>query len=50
VVGHVLIGAIAEVAGDAWTPEHQAAWTAAFDVVAEAMLEGAREAQLPQAA
>src|SRR5262249_52991185 len=41
VVGSVLIASMAEVAGDAWTPEFESAWTAAFDVVAGAMLEGA---------
>jgi hemoglobin-like flavoprotein len=41
VVGTVLIAAMAEVAGDAWEPRFERAWTAAFDVVAGAMLEGA---------
>ena len=42
VVGSVLIASMAEVAGDAWTPEFERAWAAAFEVVAGAMLEGAR--------
>jgi methyl-accepting chemotaxis protein len=41
VVGEVLIASMAEVAGHAWRPEHAAAWAAAFDIVAGAMLEGA---------
>ena len=41
VVGEVLIASMAEVAGDAWRPEHQRAWSRALDVVAGAMLEGA---------
>src|SRR5688572_17381996 len=50
VVGQVLIASMAEIAGDAWRPEYERAWGAAFDVVAGAMLEGAASAQLPQAA
>ncbi len=50
VVGQALIAAMAEVAGDAWRPGWSAAWAAAFDVVAGAMLDGAREAQLQRAA
>jgi methyl-accepting chemotaxis protein len=44
VVGEVLIASMAEVAGEAWKPEHQRAWTAAIAVVAGAMLEGAATA------
>ena len=50
VVGEVLVASMADVAGDAWRPEHQRAWAQAVDVVAGAMLEGAASAQLPQAA
>ncbi len=50
VVGRVLIGAMATVAGDAWRPEHERAWSAAFAVVAGAMLEGAAQAQPAAAA
>ena len=50
VVGQVLIGSMAEVAGDAWLPEYERAWAAAFEVVAGAMLEGAAAATLPRAA
>src|SRR5213078_4682802 len=38
VVGEVLIASMAEVAGDAWRPEYERAWAAAFAVVAGAML------------
>ncbi len=50
IVGHVLLASMAQVAGDAWRPEHQRAWAAAFDVVAGAMLAGAASAQLADAA
>jgi hemoglobin-like flavoprotein len=50
VVGEVLIGAMARVAGPAWKPEHEAAWPKAFGVVAAAMIEGAEAAQLDAAA
>jgi methyl-accepting chemotaxis protein len=50
VVGEVLIAAMAEVAGAAWRPEHEAAWAAAFGVVAGAMLDGAAAAELEAAA
>ena len=45
VVGEVLIASLAEVAGEAWRPEHELAWAAAFAVIADAMLSGAREAE-----
>lgn len=41
VVGEVLIGAMAEVAGDKWKPEYTAAWQEAYDVVKDVMLRGA---------
>jgi hemoglobin-like flavoprotein len=50
VVGAVLIASMAEVAGDAWQPEYENAWVAAYSVVSGAMLEGADAAQLDQAA
>ena len=49
-MGRVLIDAMAEVAGEAWRPEYERAWAAAFDVVAEAMMDGAASAQLAVAA
>ena len=50
VVGNVLIGAMAHVAGPGWEPRFAKAWTEAFGVVAGAMLEGAREAEVALAA
>ena len=50
VVGRVLIDAMAEVAAEAWRPEYERAWAAAFDVVAEAMMDGAASAQVAVAA
>jgi hemoglobin-like flavoprotein len=50
VVGEVLLASMAEVAGPAWTPEFERAWTTAFGVVSGAMLEGAAEAKLQVAA
>jgi hemoglobin-like flavoprotein len=41
VVGQVLISSMGEVAGPAWSARYERAWTAAFDVVADAMLDGA---------
>ena len=46
VVGAALIGAMAEIAGAGWRPAYEEAWSAAFDVVAGAMLAGAGEAEL----
>ena len=50
VVGTVLISSMAAVAGDDWKPEHEAAWSAAFEIVAATMLEGAAAAELRAAA
>lgn len=41
VVGEVLIGAMAEIAGDSWKPEYTAAWQEAYGVVQNVMLSGA---------
>ena len=41
VVGQVLLGAMAEVAGDAWKPEYTSAWQEAYGVVQDVMLSGA---------
>lgn len=41
VVGAVLIESMAQLAGDAWRPEYQQAWSDAFALVAGAMLDGA---------
>jgi methyl-accepting chemotaxis protein len=49
VVGAVLIASMAEIAGDTWRPEHEQAWSAAFAVVAGAMIDGA-EGELDLAA
>jgi hemoglobin-like flavoprotein len=50
VVGEVLIAAMADIAGPAWRPEHERAWSEAVAVVAGAMLDGARTATLRAAA
>jgi hemoglobin-like flavoprotein len=50
VVGAALIEAMAEIAGPDWKPEYEQAWSAAFGVVAGAMLAGAAEAELAAAA
>ena len=36
---------MAEIAGDAWTTEIEAAWAGALGLVATAMLEGAEDAE-----
>jgi hemoglobin-like flavoprotein len=50
VVGDVLIASMAKIAGDAWSPEYEAAWGEAFGIVAGAMIEGAELAELEAAA
>lgn len=50
VVGEILIASMAEIAGSAWTPGYEQAWSGAFGIVASAMLEGAERAQLEAAA
>lgn len=50
VVGQVLIASMAEVAGDAWRPEYERAWGAAFEIVSTVMIEGATAAELELAA
>jgi hemoglobin-like flavoprotein len=46
VVGATLIASMAAVAGGDWKPEYETAWSAAFELVAGAMLAGAAEASL----
>lgn len=41
VVGETLIASMAEVAGDAWRPQYERAWAAAFEVIAGVMIDGA---------
>ena len=50
VVGEVLIASMAELAADAWRPEFERAWAAAFGVVAGVMIEGAAATELDAAA
>ena len=45
VVAEVMLASMAEIAGDAWTHDIEAAWAGALGLVATAMLEGAAEAQ-----
>jgi hemoglobin-like flavoprotein len=45
VVGETLIASMAAVAGEAWEPRFEHAWSTAFDVVAGAMLAGAAAEQ-----
>lgn len=45
VVAEVLLASMAELAGEAWTPQVEAAWAGALGLVATAMLEGAEEAE-----
>jgi hemoglobin-like flavoprotein len=40
VVGAALLTAMAELAGDAWSPEYERAWSDAFAIVAVVMLDG----------
>ena len=50
IVAEVLIASLAQIAGDAWRPEHERAWTTALSAVAAALLDGAADAQLKLAA
>ena len=50
IVAEVLIASLAQIAGDAWRPEHERAWTTALGAVAAAMLDGAADAQVRLAA
>jgi hemoglobin-like flavoprotein len=43
-VGASLLATLAEVAGDAWSPELNEAWTAAYGAIAGLMQQGARAA------
>ncbi len=45
VVGQVLISSMAHVAGDAWTPEYEQAWSEAFAIVSDVMLQGAQSVE-----
>src|SRR5262249_44715208 len=49
VVAAALIAAMAEVAGDAWRPAYDEAWSAGLGFIAAVMIEGA-EAELATAA
>jgi len=50
VVGEVLIASMAEVAGEAWRPEYDRAWAAAFELIAGVMLDGAASVERDMAA
>ena len=50
VVADVMLASMAEIAGDAWTPDVEAAWAGALGLVATAMLEGAAEVTQAKAA
>jgi hemoglobin-like flavoprotein len=43
-VGDALLGALSEVAGDAWTPRFEKAWSDAYGAISGLMMEGARAA------
>ena len=44
-VGDALLATLAEVAGEAWTPQVEKAWTDAYAAIAGLMLDGARRAK-----
>ena len=50
VVGTALIASMAAIGGPAWKPEYESAWSAAFDIVAGAMIEGAKASELSNVA
>jgi NAD(P)H-flavin reductase/hemoglobin-like flavoprotein len=45
-LGRALLASIRHYAGDAWTPQVEAAWVAAYSVAARTMIEAARRAAL----
>jgi methyl-accepting chemotaxis protein len=45
VVGAVMLEVMAEIGGDRWRPEYSAEWARALQLVAEAMLAGARRVE-----
>ena len=49
-VGAALLGAMAAIAGPAWLPTYETAWTEAYALVAATMIDGATEATLKAAA
>lgn len=49
-VGATLIASMAAIAGQEWKPEYERAWSAAFEIVAATMLEGAEKAEIGAAA
>lgn len=49
-VGDALLATLAEIAGDAWTPELKAAWADAYGAIVALALEGANEARRELAA
>jgi hemoglobin-like flavoprotein len=49
-VASVLVESMATVAGDAWAPAYEIAWSDALAIVAATMLEGAEQATLAAAA
>jgi nitric oxide dioxygenase len=50
IVGATLIASMAALAADEWKQDYETAWAAAFDIVAGAMIAGAQEAELSEAA
>ncbi len=46
-VGDALLATLAEVAGEAWTPQVEKAWTDAYGAIAGLMLDGARRTTEP---
>ncbi len=50
VVGSALIASMSAIAGPEWKPEYESAWSAAFGVVAGAMIDGATASELRDAA
>jgi methyl-accepting chemotaxis protein len=50
VVGTALLGAMEAIAGNAWNPQIERAWSDAYGLIAQVMIDAANEAELLQAA
>ena len=48
-MGQALMASLGGALGDAWTPEYTQAWSEAFELIAQTMIEGAAEVRIAAA-